>query len=109
MSNLNLSIDAGGAYDEWVSTPTYKEELLWVLDSYDAIVQPLHELAGLKNIHIYWPAFHDLEAKAERQIMGNYYDSYRHGKSKLVERHPFNPRGKGLVPDIYLGKMDDQD
>ena len=104
VSNLNLSVDAGAAYDAWVTTSMPQKNLLFLRGVYDAIVQPLRELKGLKNLFIYWPVFPDLETEAERRVMGEGYDAYQHGKAPLKERNPFHPRGT-LFEGLHLGYM----
>lgn len=50
------------------------------LDMNQEVLRPLKQLTSLRNLFIYLGYFSDLEAEAEKEIMGSEYDSVAEGK-----------------------------
>ena len=93
LENLILSLDAGPGYTIYEEQNAREEHLAHVFDAYRAIVEPMRSLGerGLKRFCVFWACFHEYEAEAEREVMGQHYVA----KDKILsdERQPFYPHG----------------
>ena len=107
LGNLVFSIDAGSAYEQWAIEPISAESLSFLLPVYDEIVAPMKKLKGLKRLFVYWPVFHMREIIAEKEVMGDDYDSSKFGKTPVAHRQPMHPRGHPTNPSIegYMGNF----
>ncbi|MCJ1295043.1 hypothetical protein MMC34_006604 [Xylographa carneopallida] len=91
LGNLTLALDAGlgqGIYEEQQVTEANGQ---YVLDSYRKIVEPLRGMGGqgLKAFLVFWALYHENEAEAEREVMGEGYVA--RGKVESGKRDPFHP------------------
>ena len=85
LSKLSITIDAGSMAQDYLR---YKDvnELQWVCCAYQSIIAPFRQLRGLRRFHVLLSAFYEYEAIAEREVMGETYDSELDGKVPVRER-----------------------
>ena len=117
-SKLWVSIDAG---DDWqaccsAAENDREEELEQIHDTYRQIIQPWQRVKDLLKFHVFFSWFYDYEALAEKEVMGEAYDSadegkipyesggrtrhsdFPHGVPSELFQHRYEQRG---LPSIY--------
>ena len=85
LSNLSITIDAGSMALDYMLYED-PDELQWVYPAYRRIISPFRQVRDLKRFHVLLSAFYEYEAVAEKEVMGEAYDSEQDGKTPLGER-----------------------
>ncbi|MCJ1386976.1 hypothetical protein MMC17_010105 [Xylographa soralifera] len=93
LGNLTLSLDAGLGYGVYEEQQVTEANGQYVLEAYKKIVEPLKGLGreGLKAFLVFWALYHENEAQAETEVMGEGYVA--RGKVESGKRDPFYPHG----------------
>ena len=85
LSKLSITIDARSMVQDYLRYEDV-DDLLWVYHAYQRIVSPFRQIRGLRRFHVLLSAFYEYEAIAEKEVMGETYDSEQDGKIPLRER-----------------------
>ena len=96
LAQLDLSLDAGNAFETYQEWQAEESNLSHIRDAYREIVEVLvNALKGRKpkSFAVYWAVFYEFEGEAERLVMGKDYDSAKSGKIPSNERNSFYPHG----------------
>lgn len=93
LSNISLSLNTGNPipiYQE--QQMTEREQGDFRLDAYKMIIKPLRglgEMGGLRQFYVFWGCYHEYEAEAEREVMGDCYRAV--DKVPISRREPSDP------------------
>ena len=99
LPNLRIALDTTEPYDRYLRGRFGREELNWQREKtkYENIIETIVEngkFGTLKGLWCFGARSDDDEARMEKRILGEAYDSLKDGKLKRHDRDAFSPLEK---------------
>jgi hypothetical protein len=106
--HLSLSLDLGQAHSVFVDRQVEEQQLDWMREIHEKLVQPLKAnpvFKQLKQFHLFWACSHADETRLEKEVKGQEYDSVKDGKVPYQKRDPDQPHNANSGVENELGQL----